>query len=389
MDKKLHTQLENALWDGVPELVIKIARQTLPISMTVRELSVDLPIPGPTQRVWYNPEKRAAYISFPPRTKVAEVVEWHNALKSVSGIDTVNSCVDKDAQPPDFNREPWVLVKRALYVDEVVGPVTQALGWKKGPLTNWMGGPNTLASTLASGLLGTGLGYGLGWLGEQFLPEEHFEPKKLRRTGAILGGLGLGLPSLWWGLRGGFGKHLPFQPDQIPQPEEQVREPQLGREVRASAKLNWQQVRRDLQFWLKEASVKEGQFGAIGGLLAQQIGQLPGDPAPGFAGAAFLPRLPVDAFNRLVQEDPFTPPNIRAATTGLTTAAGISANSPFISPTDIARIGVGMGSGWLSGMVVGKALGALAGLKPESQKTLQRAGMWAGFLNNVVPIVFQ
>jgi len=47
-----------------------------------------------------------------------------------------------------------------------------------------------------------------------------------------------------------------------------------------------------------------------------------------------------------------------------------------------------MGTGWLSGMLVGKTLGALAGLRPESQKTLQQTGVWAGVLTNVVPKLF-
>ena len=49
---------------------------------------------------------------------------------------------------------------------------------------------------------------------------------------------------------------------------------------------------------------------------------------------------------------------------------------------------MGMGSGYVSGMLVGKALGALAGLKPHAQKQLQQAGTWAGFLTNVVPLAF-
>jgi hypothetical protein len=47
-----------------------------------------------------------------------------------------------------------------------------------------------------------------------------------------------------------------------------------------------------------------------------------------------------------------------------------------------------MGSGYVSGLVVGKTLGALAGLKPEAQQSLQQAGTWAGLLTNVVPMAF-
>jgi hypothetical protein len=47
-----------------------------------------------------------------------------------------------------------------------------------------------------------------------------------------------------------------------------------------------------------------------------------------------------------------------------------------------------MGSGLASGMLVGKALGALAGLTPGAQQTLKRTGMWAGALMNIVPRAF-
>jgi hypothetical protein len=52
-----------------------------------------------------------------------------------------------------------------------------------------------------------------------------------------------------------------------------------------------------------------------------------------------------------------------------------------VSPWDIAIAATTYGMG---GMTAGKLLGPLAGLQPESQKTLQQTGMWGGLLTGAV-----
>jgi hypothetical protein len=47
-----------------------------------------------------------------------------------------------------------------------------------------------------------------------------------------------------------------------------------------------------------------------------------------------------------------------------------------------------MGSGYMASKLVGATLGALAGLSPGAQQTLQQAGTWAGALKAVVPTAF-
>ena len=53
--------------------------------------------------------------------------------------------------------------------------------------------PSPLAATLTSGLVGAGLGYGTGYLAEKLMPKS-WGRGKLRRTLAILGGLGGATP---------------------------------------------------------------------------------------------------------------------------------------------------------------------------------------------------
>ena len=76
----------------------------------------------------------------------------------------------------------------------------------------------------------------------------------------------------------------------------------------------------------------------------------------------------------------------RAFTVGLVnTASMANNNSPFVSPWDIASV---TATGAARGLIVGKTLGVMAGLRPESQQNLMRAGIWGGLLTAVVPNAF-
>lgn len=104
----------------------------------------------------------------------------------------------------------------------------------------------------------------------------------------------------------------------------------------------------------------------------------------------------VRQFNDLIWSDPDVsrrlPPNIQAAASGLVTGAsnlpGRPKNSPFVTPVDIARMAVGLGSGATSGWLVGKGLGAFMGLSKPAQNALVRSGAAAGLIKNLVPIAF-
>jgi len=109
--------------------------------------------------------------------------------------------------------------------------------------------------------------------------------------------------------------------------------------------------------------------------------------AAGF-DASDVPAIPRNRFGQAVWADEQTPLPIRAATVGLVDAAAQAGGSPWVSPVDVARVAVGMGSGYASGMIVGKVLGAMAGLSQPAQQSLRRAGTWADVLTGVVPMAF-
>jgi hypothetical protein len=231
-------------------------------------------------------------------------------------------------------------------------------GWSENPVTNMVGGPNPLTALLGTSLLGAGLGYGLGTLGEHILPRKYFDKGKLRQTLGLLGGIGGALPGLSTAL-------LNYQ---------------TGRPVWDSYYFQGDQKQAsDLSVLLKKLNLK-----AIETLYTKAAESETGLDLPANVAA-----VPVDVFNRVVNYDPFTPPALKGLVTSLTSAAAERRESNWITPSDIAGIAASTGAGYLSGLVVGKTLGALAGLKPDTQQKLQQTGIWAGLLSSVVPTILR
>ena len=278
-------------------------------------------------------------------------------------------------------RSPWVGgglgVRQLIPVVKCssLAPAFQAAGLAPSGFINAVGGPTPLASMLAGGLLGGGLGYAGGWAAEKLLGKKVLEPGVLRKRLA-LAGAGLGtLPGAYLGSVGY----------------------RMNREdgksgLRAFVEPNRLFAAGPEDHKVVTAAVDE----VLGELAADVAAELADTEVPAAvekaadAGAAgFVPDIPVDQFNRAVWADPYTPPPVRAAAVGLVSGADtLAGNTGWVTPYDVARIAIGMGSGLASGMVVGKTLSALAGLTPQAQQTLQRTGMWAGALANVIPLAF-
>ena len=108
------------------------------------------------------------------------------------------------------------------------------------------------------------------------------------------------------------------------------------------------------------------------------------------------PLVQVNEFNQVMWSDPrvanAVPLPVRAAASGLLMAASHLASngqgSNLVSPLDVGRIAVGMGSGYVSGALVGKALGVLTGLPQPQQDLLKNTGMYAGIISTMIPKLF-
>jgi hypothetical protein len=213
-----------------------------------------------------------------------------------------------------------------------LSPLADVLGWRAGPLNAHWGGPRPVTNLLVGAGLGSLGGYGLGRLAEEVLPAGYFEPKALRRRAALMGGIAGALPPIWQGYDN----------------------------VRTSG-------------------------GDLGAVFDQWPAKAADGPEVKEAAALFDPVIDRDEFNREVMAFGGTPMPVRAATAGLVEAASAVAGRPTVTPWDVARVAVGAGTGLVSGVVAGKALGFLAGLTPEARQGVQRIGLWTGLLNAAVP----
>jgi hypothetical protein len=318
----------------------------------------------PGMQVWLSP--------------VSEKVLVDSRLGRDSGdVSTALEKAGVDHKPGRPNLEyPWVMVKRAdsTRISSIVGPVAQAMAIKPSKFTNYIGGATPLASMLAGGTLAAGLGYGAGAIAETVAPEV-FQKNTLRKRLATLGGVLGAAPGAALGFAGMHTWNSPHNPHRDRSSWNAFTSPNVlyG---------NPPTIGRP------DISKSAAALKAVQPAISEEMQKVANMFAP-FQDQISLSPIPVDSFNRLVMADPFTPPPLQSATMGLVGAAdSYRGNSGFITPMDIARVGLGMGAGYVQATIGGKVLGALAGLTPQAQKSLQSAGVVAGALKSVVPGMF-
>ena len=134
---------------------------------------------------------------------------------------------------------------------------------------------------------------------------------------------------------------------------------------------------------------KPALTGKIMAVPRRKLGML--DPA--YFGRQDL--IPVERLQQMIWEDPDVagrlPVSVAAATSALVEGASrqVPRETPFITPVDVARLAVGMGSGYASGLLVGKALGGLFGVSDTAQQVLRQSGAAAGIIRTFVPLAFR
>lgn len=225
----------------------------------------------------------------------------------------------------------------------VLSQLADVAGWRHGDLNAHWGGPRPVANLLVGAALGSLGGYGAGRLADALLPDRYFTPGAAARRGAIMGAVLGAVPGAYQGMSNLANGGTPFDA--------------------------WPVVPPDPRAALT----------AVVGGLAEKTA------LDKQSAGLFEPAIERDEFNRAVMDDPFTPMRLRAATAGMVEAASATRGSDWVSPWDVAKIAFGAGGGLVSGVIAGKALGALAGLTPEGQAGLQRLGLWGGIISAVVP----
>lgn len=342
-------------WQAVPSLMLELYEKSAGVAEQVRAIKDELGFHPDTRGVYWNPDSKQLWMSTADSEENDHVEKWRKKLSAIKGVDDVR--IEAEYGPPGKESEPWVKVAGSAALEGI----GEALNYFPNKINRHIPGlQSPLGAALTSGLLGAGLGYAGGALAEQALPES-WHRGKLRRTAAILGGLGLSVPALAWGAANVHsGKSLldgwPLDDGPHPPATPSGKQPDTHREQSF--------VRKMAEEYHSETGVSRE------------------------------PLINVDAFNRTIWGDPniVLQPAIRAAAgglvTGAATLAGGGRQAKLITPMDLGRMSAGMGSGYLAGALLGKALGVMAGMPQPAQDRLKQTGMYAGVIANLVPLAF-
>lgn len=337
-------------WIDVPTKAAELGEEWSGQAERIRKVLEQHPV-GVDSELWWHPLEGNIWINEGDAAR-GDHKDLQKALETTDGINGV--MVVDEARPED--KQEWVKVAMA---PRGIGEMLQFLPAQY--LKGIPSAPSPLAATLATGLLGAGLGYGAGWLGEKLMPDD-WQRGRLRKNLAIAGGLAGALPGMMWaGVNHANGRSiLDSWPNGDAPP------------VPVPAWYN----RADYQV---PEHVKQAMDG-----LSSRTSMLGG------------PDIQVDKFNNVVWNDPYVAsqltPQMQAAATGIMTGAahlaGGGQTAKLISPMDVARFSLGMGSGYLSGAMLGSVAGKMLGAPPHVQDTLKQTGLFAGLLVNLVPKVF-
>mgnify|MGYP001255415086 CR=1 FL=1 len=408
-------------WRDVPPLAVKLAIDLEDRYSGLQEALRALPSRG-LFACWYGPETKEAVAVFSEKTgKSADIADIRHQYER-SGIKVATSAACDHFQPPDSGAidQPWI---RVAYYPEMLAPLQlgrtkaayspflRAIGEIGGYLPegrySWgvPGVPKHLQGMIASGLLGAGGGYVLGSLAERALPA-NWERGKLRRTLALLGaGMGAmpGLGAIGLNLKHDRPWHddrlFDAPPDQLdrylPGPQYRPNMPYLPPHERYKRGDDSGTEAPD-----RFANATEKLGGEPGGELVETIKAAFTQSQSGYE---LPPPIDVDRLNQDLWLDPRVrrtlPAEVAAAASGVVEGAWYDqqqrgamrgrGGARLVYPADLARISAGMGSGYLSGALVGKALGALLGMPSETQDRLKQVGLWSGVVANVLPMLFR
>ncbi len=364
---QLRDAAEQLAWRRVPELMLELYEKSAGVAAEVRTARETLPplMPG-YGNVYWNADTKELWVVSGDSDERDVCDAWKRKLGKIPGVESVR--VEAEYSPlgkEEHHPGPWVKVAGKPPL-QTAG---EALNFFPNAVNKLVPGlQSPLGATLTGGLIGAGLGYAGGTALETLMPES-WEHKRLRRTLALLGGLGGASPGLLWGAVNHANDKSPLDGWPLNDPATPPGPPPLER-------------------------IYEPIFsgkGTTGKPFTRKFGSF--ESETGLGG----PGINVNEFNQIVWTDPRVAgrlsPVMQAATSGLLTGAatlaGQDGQAKLITPWDVGRMAAGMGSGFLSGALVGKALGVLTGMPEPVQDRLKQTGMWAGVIANMVPLAFR
>lgn len=360
------------LWEDVPARADQIATKSAAIAWELRPTISSLLVHSDIGWYWHPEwEKLGFFMRLSPTKKELACVKA--AAYAAVGREQV---VDEPISLSQFGE--WVKIASTPYV-----PSKRRVYLPFFPMQKVGGFPslaNPLSTTLAGGLIGAGLGYGAGYLGEKFLPDK-WEPGSLRRTLAMLGGLGgasLGAPWIYSNLRR--GRSLLDGSDLTNNDFIDLGDMDPSRFSKISQELSGIELGQSYQ-QASKGFVKKA-FGSIGAY---------GD-RPEVRPSAL--DVNVNQLGQVLWESGASP-RVAATTMGIAYAAAQmpdpAARPNYVTPRQFGELGVMLGAagggirGYTAGYLAGKALGLLTGLPESTQNTLKQTGAALGVVQAVVP----
>lgn len=275
--------------------------------------------------------------------------------------------------------------------------------------------PSPLAATLTSGLVGAGLGYGGGALIERFLPDK-WKKNRLRNTLAALGGMAGAAPGLAW-MYTNVARGVPWNDNSLLNHPPTTGHADYGTPDQLSGELNKKflvparQEPEPVQFDSRFSNPSEALPTDLGNKYMTAVDHYVDtiaddrdrllkeafDSDTGAAGGAFQSRQAtpldtnVDLMGRVLW-DTGASPQLAAQTMGALYAAqqmpSPRSRPGWVTPGQMASLAANMGAGYISGALVGSALGLLTGMPEETQDKLKQTGMYLGVVQSVVPHLF-
>lgn len=379
----LRSVLDTLDWRNSSARAIELAEKCASTAGEIREAIYPLPTDG-FIALWFNKDEDSLLLNAGDWMEESVEEQWRNALQPLA--ETVDIEYELGPGQPD-NKPGWIkiacrpAVARAL-LEKQSGRSTMPDVFPLRKLSAGIipGAPNPLIGTLAGGLLGAGLGYGGGYLAEKILPEK-WKRKRLRNTAAILGGLAGVAPGLMWTAARYRQGRSPLEIDPTPA----AGSPQDLNSLspsEMSERFGYPSVAPDN--YKTHFLDKYGPLPKLG-YYKEAMGSMTGYNQP-------WPEIDVPGFTSSLWHDERVSrkltPQTRAAATGILEGSSALSGKSLVTPMDVAKLTAGMGSGYLSGAVIGKTLGLMSGMSPSAQERLKNTGLWAGVVANMVPLAF-
>lgn len=347
-----------------------IGKTAAAIRLAVADVYTAVPV-----GIYYHPGHEKVALCEHPQITFEDRGALSEAICKVAGVSSGLY------RPEDLDNWGWIKVAYSPFLRRTGELLNFFPGKYPGGLPN---SPGPVQSMLTSGLVGAGLGYGAGWLGEQLMPNG-WERGRLRRNMAVVGGLAGVAPGALWGMANkSIGRNfadpelLNSAPDATPKLDPR----EMAMAGKAAAELPWETGKR-------YAAAREH-------LTATMEEELTKLAAPDTFAAPAHQRQPstmdvdVDAMGRTLWETGASP-DLAGTTMGALYAAGQMPGGDrpgFVTPLQMANYAANMGAGYVSGALVGSALGLLTGMPDRTQNLLRQTGMYTGLVRAIIPRLF-